>query len=184
MTTLTVLPTSDIDKERPCRHRGGRPDPDEPLRPCGSKWLVNNQTVPEEFCRVCPYADVPNPRTRRWQSLWRRLTFRLWRLRRQGWLRRLVADLWHVVRRPWLLPRLARAVAEDAADGFARLEQGEYQRRLETCRRCPGGHFDADAGRCRACGCSAGPGSIYDKLAIPGQRCPHGYWGPHVSSHS
>ena len=50
------------------------------------------------------------------------------------------------------LVEAARAAARFAASGLAIVDQAEHDRRQAICEACE--HFDAEANRCRQCGCS------------------------------
>jgi len=77
---------------------------------------------------------------------------------------------------PSLLQRAAnfgRAVVEHAANGFATVDDAEYERRLSICRACP--LFDAPAIVCRheACGCQ-----LAVKARWASSECPLSQWSP------
>jgi hypothetical protein len=49
---------------------------------------------------------------------------------------------------------LLAAAGRFVASGCETVDQAEYDRRRAICRACPGGYYDADRDRCRACGCN------------------------------
>jgi hypothetical protein len=61
------------------------------------------------------------------------------------------------------------AAAAFIMDGFRTVDDTEQSRRLAICHACE--HYDADAHRCRACGCYADL-----KARVASSSCPHHKW--------
>jgi len=64
---------------------------------------------------------------------------------------------------------LARSLWDWATSGFAMASGPEADRRRTICRACD--RFQADSGRCLACGCSTAA-----KTVIRVEHCPIGKW--------
>jgi hypothetical protein len=115
-----------------------------------------------ERCPVC--ADPSS--CRGYPHLWLRLTED-----REAWLP-IHDEVNSAPRYPSLLEMAgsaAMAAAGFAASGFATSDDGEHARRLDICRKCD--RYEADAGRCRECGCF-----VSLKARIAALDCPLGRW--------
>lgn len=69
--------------------------------------------------------------------------------------------------------KLGSSMGTWAAEGFKKVTQKAYQRRLDICRKCEFWEENVRLGygKCQKCGCGKG------KHWLPHEQCPIGKWG-------
>jgi len=69
--------------------------------------------------------------------------------------------------------RFVKSMGKWANDGFKRVEQHVFNKRIAVCRQCQfwEEHGNMGMGKCLKCGCGKG------KHWLPHEQCPIGLWG-------
>ena len=73
------------------------------------------------------------------------------------------------VRWPEAMAQFQEAMARWQAAGRPTVDSAAHNRRLEVCKRCPGGHYHWF--QCKLC-----KSLVFIKAKLPTETCPAGYW--------